>query len=298
MKNLYKLLIVSIVLLSGFVYANPNEAGEHISSNKDTNVVDKNISKKIEVIFYRTGGDKNLIPVIKVNDKVIGSLLPNSTTKAYACTKTIEFGIASRGEYVGTTIYKPMFEINSNKIFIKVIEAKDHKFILQQEKEDTAKDEIKNFNLKSNVINRYVPNCELKEINFKSEKEIALSSFVAVFFKTDSFDLTIDDKEELNKFIHWAKEYKNIKTITIKSYADIRGSKEHNLALSQQRAISVKNYMTANNINIALIIENFGETSSFSKNCNSLKGLALDACLQEDRRVNLNINTDTGVIDG
>ncbi|MDD5358628.1 MAG: OmpA family protein [Sulfurovaceae bacterium] len=298
MKNLFKLLILSIVLASGIVYASPSVSSGYIPPEINDNVIDKNVSNKIQLIFYRLDGNREFIPTIKVNDMVVGSLFPNNYAKTYACTKNIKIGVASRGEYIGSTLDEAIFLENSNLVFIKIIEQDNHKFVLKQVREDIAREEIKNFNLKSNIINRYNPKCELDKIQNKSEKEIALSSFVAVFFKTDSFNLTINNKEELDKFIRWVKEYKNIKTITIKSYADTRGSKKYNLALSQQRATSVKNYMEANNINIPLIIKNFGETSYFSKNCNSFKGLALDACLQEDRRVNININTDTGVING
>lgn len=299
MKNLCKILITTIFLFVSFVYAKPSVSSEYIPSQIDKNIIDKNISNtKKQVIFYRLNGNKEFIPIIKVNDIVVGTLFPNNYTKAYICTKNIKIGVATRGDYVGYASDETIFLENSNLIFIKVIEYKDHKFTLEQVREDIAKDEIKNFNLKSNIINRYNPKCELNTTEHINQKEIVLKTFLSIFFETNSFDLTDDTKKELDKFVGWAKEYKNIDGIIIKSYADFRGSKQYNLILSQKRAKSVKDYMEIRDINIPLIVENMGETSYFSKNCNSLKGMALDVCLQENRRVNLNINIQKGVIDG
>lgn len=298
MKKLCKLLILSILLFSGAMHASPSVSDGYIPSEINNNVVDKNVSKKIQLIFYRLDGNKEFVPVIKVNDMVVGSLFPNNYAKTYACTKSIKIGVASRGDYIGSSLDEAIFLENSNLIFIKVIEYKDHKFTLEQVREDIAKDEIKNFNLKSNIINRYNPKCDLNTKENINQKEIVLKTFLSVFFETNSFDLTDDTKKELDKFVGWAKEYKNIDGIIIKSYADFRGSKQYNLILSQKRAKSVKEYMAIRDINIPLVVENMGETSYFSKNCKNLKGLVFDACLQENRRVNLNINIQKGVIDG
>lgn len=298
MKKLCKLLILSILLFSGPMHASPSVSDGYIPSEINNNVVDKNVSKKIQLIFYRLDGNKEFVPVIKVNDMVVGSLFPNNYAKTYACTKSIKIGVASRGDYIGSSLDEAIFLENSNLIFIKVIEYKDYKFTLEQVREDIAKDEIKNFNLKSNIINRYNPKCDLNTKENINQKEIVLKTFLSVFFETNSFDLTDDTKKELDKFVGWAKEYKNIDGIIIKSYADFRGSKQYNLILSQKRAKSVKEYMAIRDINIPLVVENMGETSYFSKNCKNLKGLVFDACLQENRRVNLNINIQKGVIDG
>lgn len=298
MKNLFKLLIWSIVLASGIVYASPSVSSGYIPPEINDNVIDKNVSNKIQLIFYRLDGNREFIPTIKVNDMVVGSLFPNNYAKTYACTKNIKIGVASRGEYVGSALDEAIFLENSNLVFIKIIEQDNHKFILKQVREDIAREEIKNFNLKSNIINRYNPKCELDTIQNKSEKEVVLGTFLSVFFKTNSFDLTEDTKKELDKFIAWANEYRNIDRIIIKAYTDTRGSKKYNLMLSEKRAKSVKEYMTTRDLNMPLIVQGMGETSYFSKNCNGLKGDTLDVCLQENRRVNININTQKGVING
>lgn len=298
MKKLCKLLILSILLIGGALYASPSVSDGYIPSEINDNVIDKNVSNKIQLIFYRIDGDKKFIPIIKVNEMVVGSLFPNNYAKTYTCNKNIKIGVASRGDYIGSTLDEAIFLENSNIIFIKVIENKNHQFILKQIREDIARDEIKNFNLKSNIINRYNPKCDLNTKENINQKEIVLKTFLSVFFETNSFDLTDNTKKELDKFAGWVKEYKNIDGIIIRSYADFRGSKQYNLILSQKRAKSVQDYMAIRDINIPLIVENMGETSYFSKNCKSLKGLALDACLQENRRVNLNINIQKGVIDG
>lgn len=299
MRNLYKILITTIFLFVSFAYAKPSVSSEYIPSQIDKNIIDKNISNtKKQVIFYRLNGNKEFIPIIKVNDMVVGTLFPNNYTKAYICTKNIKIGVASRGDYVGSASDETIFLENSNLIFIKVIEYKDHKFTLEQVREDVAKDEIKDFDLKSNIINRYNPKCEPNTIGNVSQKEIVLGTFLSVFFETNSFDLTDNTKKELDKFIRWVNEYKNIDAVIIRAYADTRGSAKYNLILSQKRAKSVKEYIAMRSMDVPLVVKNIGETSNFSKNCNSLKGIELDVCLQENRRVNLNVDIQEGVIDG
>lgn len=297
MKNLIKILIVSAVAMMS-VLADQGMSGEYLPAREDANVVDKNISKRIEVVFYRIGGAKEFVPTVKVNDKVVGSLMPDNYAKTFVCNRHIKVGVAQRGDSINTTSYSAVAKDNANIVFIKVLESAEHKFTLAQVDPDGAKSEISHFKLKSNIINRHVPNCELNTTDYTSQNEIVSGSLLTIFFETDSFDLTDNTKKELDKFIGWAKEYKNIDGIIIKSYSDFRGSKQYNLILSQKRAKSVKDYMAIRDINIPLIVKNIGETSNFSKNCNSLKGMALDVCLQENRRVNLNINIQKGVIDG
>lgn len=297
MKNLIKILIVSAVAMMS-VFADQGMSGEYLPAREDANVVDKNISKRIEVVFYRIGGAKEFVPTVKVNDKVVGSLMPDNYAKTFVCNRHIKVGVAQRGDSINTTSYSAVAKDNANIVFIKVLESAEHKFTLAQVDPDSAKSEISHFKLKSNIINRHVPNCELNITDYTSRNEIVSGSILTVFFETDSFDLTADAKEKLNKFISWIKEYENIETITIKSYADTMGSKKYNLLLSQNRARSVKDYISTKNINISFDVNFFGETSQFSKDCSGLKGLFLAACLQENRRVDLNIITYKGAING
>ncbi|MBD3808091.1 MAG: hypothetical protein IE880_05165, partial [Epsilonproteobacteria bacterium] len=75
--------------------------------------------------------------------------------------RNIKVGVAHRGDFINTTSYNVTAENNSNVIFIKVLESPEHKFTLTQVDPNGAKSEISGFKLKSNIINRYVPNCEL-----------------------------------------------------------------------------------------------------------------------------------------
>ena len=156
--------ILIIAMISIFAFADSSISEEYLPARQDTNVVDKNISQKIEVVFYRVGGTKEFVPTVKVNDKVVGSLMPNNYAKTFVCNKNITVGVAQRGDSVNTTNHNTIAKDNINIIFIKVLESQEHKFSLGQVDIDEAKSEISGFKLKSNIINRYIPNCEQAQI--------------------------------------------------------------------------------------------------------------------------------------
>lgn len=165
MKGLIRIeSILIIAVINIFAFADSSISEEYLPARQDVNVVDKNISQKIEVVFYRVGGTKEFVPTVKVNDKVVGSLMSNNYAKTFVCNKNITVGVAQRGDSINTTNYNTIAKDNANIIFIKVLESPEHKFSLGQADIDDAKSEISDFKLKSNIINRYIPNCEQAQI--------------------------------------------------------------------------------------------------------------------------------------
>ena len=81
---------------------------------------------------------------------------------------------------------------------------------------------------------------------------------VLVFFKYDSYKLSITEKDKLDNYISTL-----IKTdsnpIIIYGHTDTKGSKKYNLILSEQRALSVSKYFRKKGINNKLIIKSYGE---------------------------------------
>lgn len=160
MKGLIRLeSILIIAMISIFAFADSGISGEYLPARQDANVIDKNISQKIEVVFYRIGGAKEFVPTVKVNDKVVGSLMPNNYAKTFVCNKNITVGVAQRGDSINTTHYNAVAKDNMNVIFIKVLESSEHKFTLGQVDSDSAKSEISGFKLKSNIIDRNYQKC-------------------------------------------------------------------------------------------------------------------------------------------
>lgn len=66
--------------------------------------------------------------------------------------------------------------------------------------------------------------------------------FTNVYFETNSYSLSPTAKNELNNMITIMKDNPSLK-IEIGGHADIRGSDEYNVRLSQRRAKSVRDYM-------------------------------------------------------
>jgi outer membrane protein OmpA-like peptidoglycan-associated protein len=69
----------------------------------------------------------------------------------------------------------------------------------------------------------------------------------AVRFNTDKSTLTVTAKANLDKLVAVFTEYPDT-NITIYGYTDITGTAEHNLKLSEERATSVRNYLSGKGI--------------------------------------------------
>lgn len=65
-----------------------------------------------------------------------------------------------------------------------------------------------------------------------------------VFFETDRYDLTPEARNVLEGQANWLNQYSNL-NVSVGGHADERGTREYNLALSERRANSVKNYLIA-----------------------------------------------------
>ena len=86
-----------------------------------------------------------------------------------------------------------------------------------------------------------------------------------LFFKFDKFNLDDSTISDLDKLIIDMKNDTTIK-ISIKSYADLRGTKKYNIGLSQRRSKSVTNYIISKGINESRInSESLGETDIFNE---------------------------------
>lgn len=73
-----------------------------------------------------------------------------------------------------------------------------------------------------------------------------------VFFAYDSSVLTSEGKSILDRQAEWLAKYPNAATV-IEGHADIRGTREYNIALCERRAKSVKDYLTSKGVNAARI---------------------------------------------
>lgn len=106
-----------------------------------------------------------------------------------------------------------------------------------------------------------------------------LSSLSAdTLFDTDSAELSPQGKVSLDQFIYVATSSTGLvmNKIRVTGHADNRGSLSYNQALSEQRALTVANYLGANGIDVSLIESiGVGETQPVASN-DSAKGLSLN----------------------
>lgn len=104
-----------------------------------------------------------------------------------------------------------------------------------------------------------------------------------VFFTTDSYDLTMEARQTLDKQAAWLQQYSNL-NITLEGHADERGTREYNLALGERRANSVRNYLAALGVSPSRI-----NVVSYGKERPAVPG-ANDSAWNQNRRSVTKIN--------
>ena len=68
-----------------------------------------------------------------------------------------------------------------------------------------------------------------------------------VFFATNKSSLTTAARDTLRKQATWLRKNKDI-SVTVEGHADERGTREYNLALGEQRATAVRDYLVIQGI--------------------------------------------------
>ena len=80
------------------------------------------------------------------------------------------------------------------------------------------------------------------EIEPGTQEDLIVNVGDRVFFGYNSSELDSDAQQLLQDQAAWLKQYAN-KSITIEGHCDERGTREYNLALGEQRAKTVKNWL-------------------------------------------------------
>ena len=80
------------------------------------------------------------------------------------------------------------------------------------------------------------------EIEPGSQEDLIVNVGDRVFFGYNSSELDADAQQLLQDQAAWLKQYSD-KSITIEGHCDERGTREYNLALGEQRAQAVKNWL-------------------------------------------------------
>lgn len=125
----------------------------------------------------------------------------------------------------------------------------------------------------------------------KQHQEIAKEDRT-VYFDFDKALLTADATSRLDNLSASIKNDDQVKQARIVGFADRIGSKPYNEKLSQRRAAAVRKYLEGKGIITSHVTETrwLGETAPVTTCADTLKRPELIACLQKDRRVEVEID--------
>ena len=120
-------------------------------------------------------------------------------------------------------------------------------------------------------------------------KQKVRDKLASVYFDFNSSKLTKKAKVTLDNLLKTIRN-KKIQAVTIAGYADATGSDSYNLRLSEKRAVAVKKYLNSKGFKHANTdVRALGKSAASTK-CKGLKAAKLHACMQEDRRVDIELN--------
>ncbi|MBG0859029.1 MAG: PD40 domain-containing protein [Bacteroidales bacterium] len=106
----------------------------------------------------------------------------------------------------------------------------------------------------------------IKKINLSPAKVGEKMSLTNVFYEIDSWELKKESVSELNNLADLLKENKNL-IVEIGGYTDATGTDQHNLGLSEKRALSVVNFLISKGIaSDRLKYKGYGNTSPIGNN--------------------------------
>ena len=124
-----------------------------------------------------------------------------------------------------------------------------------------------------------------------TEHEVKIELDADVLFDFDKYDLRPEAADSLREVGDVAKSYGN-SPVVIEGHTDSKGTHPYNMKLSENRALSVKNWLVQNaGISASRITtRGFGETKPVAPNTNP-NGTDNPAGRQQNRRVEITIRT-------
>ncbi|HHB1178795.1 TPA: OmpA family protein [Vibrio cholerae] len=145
----------------------------------------------------------------------------------------------------------------------------------------------------SNVNNTWCPPEKTAEMAPEpSVKQETLTLSADALFKFNQFTLSgllPADREKLDTFVRKLKKNaEQIKSLTVVGHTDRLGSDTYNDTLGLKRAETVKTLLVNEGVTVPVSAESMGKRQPVTINCEG-KGEALKACMQPDRRVDINV---------
>ena len=230
------------------------------------------------VVFFRQGGSNDSIASIWIDDKIVGTLLPDRYAQSYVCTGKRQVRIETHNRDNNLIIAKAFTARKGEVLYFQVSDTSSSgNFSVHQVDSVNAENILKNLKSKSHIINRH-GRCNLKYIELSSD---ALFSFGESRLSSAGKSM-LDD---LAKNIH---QNITVKKLRIEGFTDRLGSSAVNDRLSLSRAKAVATYLTTQNISLPIETLGWGERFPISKGCVGKKSTPkLVECLAPDRRVRI-----------
>jgi OOP family OmpA-OmpF porin len=118
----------------------------------------------------------------------------------------------------------------------------------------------------------------------------AHTRLASVYFEFNKSVLTAQGRATLDELLETLRN-KHIEAVTIAGYADVIGSQSYNQRLSEKRARVVQHYLRIHgfqhsNTDVRALGKSHARTAG---ECQGLKDGKLHACMQEDRRVDIEV---------
>jgi outer membrane protein OmpA-like peptidoglycan-associated protein len=230
-------------------------------------------SREGSVIIYRgADADISTIPVIYVNGRIAGTLMPGEYAQATVCTSDVTLRIGTRGAEVAKGESHTVHIGGGMTAYVKVTRTRDNTFVGRPVDPVRGHREVAGMEHVSNVINRFVP-------------EIVLGS--DGLFAFGSAELLPSVKEKLGQLVEDIVLCEGrISSIRVVGHTDRIGSAATNKKLSVKRAESVAAYLVSRGVKSHIDIEGRGEEEPVTTNCiGEGRSPELIECLQPDRRV-------------
>lgn len=126
----------------------------------------------------------------------------------------------------------------------------------------------------------------------KRERAVIAQDERTIYFEFDKATLTPESRIRLDSLAAKIKDDADVKEARIAGYADRMGSTSYNDKLSQRRAKAVGDYLTAKGVINNRVTETrwLGESAPVTKCAEDLNRADKIACLQKDRRVEVEID--------
>jgi len=156
-----KIVFVAIIM-SLFVGCSDDQSMINLYNFSNIKNSDSLKEGEVNIFFYRMEGNKNNIAVVKVGERLAGSIPPLSFAHTKVCMDKIIVGVAGRGNNIVATKYLHPISVDSTDcLFFKVNEANDGSFYISMVDCETGKKDMNTISKKSKIINRNLPNCKV-----------------------------------------------------------------------------------------------------------------------------------------